>query len=186
MGFVDGIVKNLFPDKTKRLREAKIMEDSRNLLDELYHKVSILPASKPVEYVEGRSFVLLPSDHYIEVAPGIHDRVVTGPENVLFDFEKEFISQIPESMFEDYIVVLVKFSKVDESMVTRGAEGYEELWPHRHDTEEIIIVFVGKVYMRQFGDIGPKEERNQIKIPAFVVHDFIPRTDGFAVVGLKT
>lgn len=114
------------------------------------------------------TFISLSSDSYVEVAPGIFQRVLTEPDDIKFDTERPFQQDIRRSDFESNLVIFVRF--------THG----NAMKPHYHMTLQRIRCLAGSYVGTIDGQVfhaGSLQET-----PPKQIHLFQPIEDGYAII----
>lgn len=135
-------------------------------------RVAIKYSSNHPNYVGAKTYVQIPSKQYVQVWPGVFDRKVEGPNNILQDEEKyrDFLSGLD---YEKYLIVFVRFEK--------GAN----FAPHLHPFDEFFTMLEGQVEMlkdKETNELTIVTEGEQLLIPAHTEHHFNCYTDGCCVI----
>lgn len=151
--------------------KAKILAEKRTNFVKNFVDVTLLYESQTPTKVGQNAIFSIPSDKYLQVAPGVWDRALTGPDDIKFDFEEPYKDSIATMDFDLYHVLFCKFAENGNFS------------KHYHLTDEIIKYLKGIVV----GDLGNKTYKTGDTqfIPAMVVHIFHPVTSGYCLIGLK-
>lgn len=168
----------MIKDILKRALKGKPEKEKIGLfaLSELEKKLFRVPISynKNTEasiMVGSDSYISIPSDRYIEVARGVFDRVIEGPDDIKFEHEEHWKDYIKKADFDNYINLFVKFK-----------EG-GSFKPHYHPVVEIIKclqgAYIGTVQRTLF-NAGETQF-----VEAYEVHIFEPVDDGYCLISLK-
>lgn len=119
--------------------------------------------------IDGASYISIPTDDYVEVAPGVYDRRVENKDDIKFEHEEAFRELLNPIDFEDQYVLFVKFGK---------ASFFD---PHYHLTDEGIFCVRGSYESN--GKIYRPGEFHYI--PAREVHNWNTIMPGLALLTLK-
>lgn len=143
------------------------------LYDTYFIKVSLNYTSDiSASYVGAEQYISIPSDKYIQVAPGVWDRRIREADQFISEDEKQvFETALDLFNFDENIIILVRFSQ---------DANFPE---HYHTENESFYLIDGKVSMGEdFGDIKKGES---ITIPARHPHIFKAKEAGQCIIGLK-
>lgn len=114
------------------------------------------------------TFISLSSQGYVEVAPGIYQRVLTHRGDLKFDDEKPFEADIRKADFDSNLVIFCRFLNGNA------------LKPHYHMTEQRIQCLAGSYVGTMDGDVF---HAGQVQvIPPKQIHLFQPIQDGYAII----
>lgn len=114
------------------------------------------------------TFISLSSENYVEVAPGICQRVITGPDDIKFQTELNFSEEIRQRDFLNKLVIFVRFIHGDA------------LKPHFHMSEQRITCLAGSYIGTLDGEVF---RPGQVQVtPPKQIHIFQPVEDGFAII----
>ncbi len=114
------------------------------------------------------TFVSLSSDNYMEIAPGIYARVITGPKDMKYSDDGEFANAIRQANFSANLVIFVRFLHGDA------------LKPHFHNTRQKIHCLAGSYIGTLKGQVFSAGDVQDI--PARHIHMFQPIQDGYALI----
>lgn len=171
--------------KSKYNNIMKLLEENKKLLDKLdelnahdkakLHKVATVSLTAPSQttevFVEAGS-VNIPTDRYLEVAPGIHDRVYTGT----------FLDEVEREIFEPKLNKMdLSNDKLNTILVLFRDEG--KFQAHVHSTDEFIYMVSGIIH----DDVNGVKifSGDNYYIPAFKVHSFIVESAGACIIRIK-
>lgn len=124
------------------------LETSRDVLQQM----RVFEVSYDAEEVE-YDLVKLSKDEYVEVAPGILDRILEGPHDIKYDFEKPYQEQIAN----------LNFSIGDQILVRSARNGFFK--KHKHPFAEAFTIFSGttKMFLTDY-HVWRKVNRQMVKI----------------------
>jgi quercetin dioxygenase-like cupin family protein len=169
-------IKRLLSDPKAEKALQTLSDVSNNLLkvDVHYTDESVLIVSDDgvAVRVNSDTFVSIPNNQYVEVAKGVFDRVISGPDDIRFDFEKKYAKSVRALDFDKYIVIFVRF------------DWNANFPPHWHRKEE-------RIYCLEGSYIGTIPEEKIFRsgdvqiVPPKVIHVFRAITEGYAVLTLK-
>ena len=146
------------------------LNSARKSFEQRFINVSLLYEGINAIEIGEDALLSIPTDEYLQVAPGVFDRALTGPDDIKFDFEKPYSEAIKKMNFKDCYVVFVKFANNGNFS------------KHYHQTEEIIHYLEGIVRGGIAGEIYKAGDK-QI-IPAMTIHVFHPLSNGYALIEL--
>ena len=119
--------------------------------------------------IDGKSYIAIPSEDYIEVAPGVFDRRVLHKDDIKFEHEESFRELLEKMDFESKHVLFVRF-------------GFGSIFqPHYHLTDEEIYLINGSYESN--GNIYKPGSFHYI--PANQIHNWNTIEGGLALLTLK-
>ena len=148
----------------------KQLNNRRTEFKKRFVDVTLLYLNQDPSLIGADAVLSIPTDKYLQVAPGVFDRALEGPTDIKFDFEEPYRDIIARLNFHDCHVVFVKFEQDGEFV------------KHYHLTDEIIHYLQGTVRGGIHGEVFNEGDK-QI-IPAMTIHVFHPLSDGFAIIEL--
>lgn len=134
---------------------------------EILQKISHTRLVQTAIVIDHTLLYQLPKEKYVEVAIGVHDRVIENKDDIKFEFE-QILSPVLQSIdFDQYFVLAVRIKD----------HGF--FHPHIHDFRETIIPITGT-----YADIDNKIYRPGSKqiVEPFVVHAFFPMKTGLVLI----
>ena len=143
---------------------------ARNGFEKRFINVTLLYEGIKATEIKESDLLLIPTGKYLQVAPGVYDRALTGPNDIKFDFEKPYKEKIQKMDFDNCHVIFVRF--IDNGRFSK----------HYHKTDEIIHYLEGIVRGGLNGTIFKAGDKQVI--PAMTIHVFHPLSDGYALIEL--
>jgi quercetin dioxygenase-like cupin family protein len=143
------------------------------LYDRYFLKVSLTyTSSVQAQYVGAEQYISIPSEKYIQVAPGVWDRRIMHPDDWLSEEEaQKFGPSLELFDFAHNVMLLVRFSE-------------EADFPeHYHAQEEAFYIAEGEVYMGE--QLGSFKAGDTVRIPAQMPHVFSAKEEGCCIIALK-